>query len=149
MRLGGQLSQHAFPLGKVPHPGGELVVHADMDEGGQRPVRSQDAEGPVAGIDQLGRGLDDAPQGHVQVQPRGDTEKRVEQALHSFLGAGDGVQPFLDLVEEFGQAHPRQRRPPAGWPAVFRECSLTTAPALASLMTVAGDPPPGKRVPDR
>jgi hypothetical protein len=89
--LGGQLAQHTLPLGEMPHPCGELLVHADMDERDQRPVRPQDAESPVAGVDQLGGRLDDAPQGHVQVQPGGDTEEGVEQTLHAFLGASDGA----------------------------------------------------------
>jgi hypothetical protein len=101
------------PLDEVAHPCGEFLVPPDVDEGGQRPVRAEDAQGPVPGVDQLCRRFHDPPQRHVQVQPGGDAEERTEQPLHPRLGARDRMKAVvLDLGEQIGQAYAFGRRHP-------------------------------------
>ena len=102
--MGDQFPQHALALRQGPHPGVELLIDADCDEVGQAAVCAEDAERPVAGIDQLGRRLGDAVQGAAQVQPRGDGEERVQQVLHPLLAAGDRRQPLLHLGRNFAIA---------------------------------------------
>ena len=108
--IGDQLPEHALALGQGPHARGELLVDAHGDEGGQPVTLADDPERAVAGVDEFDAGLDDAPQGAVQVQPGGHAEEGVEQLLHPALAAGDGGQPLLHLFEQLGQPHAGQRR---------------------------------------
>src|SRR3954465_6981258 len=110
VRLADQLPQHALALRQRPHHGGEVIVDADVDEGGETATLPQHAQGPVPGIHQVGRGLHDAPQRARQVQPGGDAQEGVEQVLHPGLAPCHRGQPVLPLVDQFGQSHGGQRR---------------------------------------
>jgi hypothetical protein len=104
-RVGDELAEHALPLGEVPHPGSELVVDPDGDEGAQPPAGGQHPQRSVLRVDQPGRGLHDLAEGAVQVQAGGHVEEGIEQVLHPRLRPRHGGQPFLHLVDELGQPH--------------------------------------------
>ncbi len=80
-------------LGEVADAGPDLLVDSRVDELVQRPVRADDAERAVLGVDQPDRGPDDPVQGGRQLQAAGDADDRVEQAVQLVAGSGDLDQP--------------------------------------------------------
>jgi hypothetical protein len=115
--VGDELAEHALSLGQRAHPCRLLVVDADVDEPRQpRAVLAQHAEGSVAGLDEAGGGLNDPAQRDVEVEARRDAHERVQQVLHPRLRPGDGRQPLLDLLEQFGEPHAGQSRREVGMP---------------------------------
>jgi hypothetical protein len=105
LRVADQLPEQAPTLGQLAHVRPGLLVDADVDEPGQPVVvGGQHAQGAVPGVDQLdGRGHDPA-QGGLQLEPGGDGQHRVEQALHAVAGVDDLVEAFPDLVEQLVEA---------------------------------------------
>ena len=65
-----------------------LRVDSDVDEALEPiPVGGDHAEGAIAGVDQSHRGLDDAAQHHLEVQPLDDRGRRAKKVTQPALGA--------------------------------------------------------------
>ena len=83
---------------------------ADRDELGQPAVVADDAECPIAGVHQPGRGLDDLAQHHLEVQLAADRDNRLEQRVHPVPGGQHRLQPGLQLAKKIVEAQVRQVR---------------------------------------
>jgi hypothetical protein len=83
---------------------------ADRDELGQPAVVADDAERPVAGVHQPGRGLDDLAQHHLEVELAADRDNRLEQRVHPVPGGQHRLQPGLQLGEQVVEAQLRHDR---------------------------------------
>jgi hypothetical protein len=117
-------------LAEQPHPGRirpdrlDLgLAQPDGDEPLQvLPAAVDDAEGPVARGDQLGRRLDDRGQHLVQLQAAGHRQHALQQLLDPVAGgpdlrhAGDQLVEQLVHAQLWEQRIPRRARLPLGHP---------------------------------
>ena len=99
-----QQAEQAAALGPVVDPGDLVLAQADRDELGQPPfpavIVADDAERAVGRVHEADRGLDDPPEGGLQVQAGADGHDRLEQAAHPVPGRQHRLQPALQLGEE-------------------------------------------------
>ncbi len=61
-------------------------------------------QGTVASIDQIGRRVHDRAQGGVQLQPGGDHQHRLHQAVETVAALDDEPDTFLHLGQQLTQA---------------------------------------------
>jgi hypothetical protein len=84
-----QQAEQAASFGPVVDPGDLVLAQAHRDELGQ-PLAlvplADDAERAVGRVDQADRGLDDPPEGGLQVQAGADRDDRLEQPAHPVPG---------------------------------------------------------------
>ena len=89
LRVGDEDPEDAVAAGHRADRRALVVVQADGQELGElRMLFVQHPERPVAGVDQVGRGFDDALQHRGQIQLGADREHRVEQPTQ-LAGAGE------------------------------------------------------------
>jgi hypothetical protein len=103
-----QHSQHAAPLGQVTHHRPLLGTDTDVDEFGQAPAPAEHPQRAVTGINQLHRGLHDALQGGVQLQPGTHRDHRIEQPLQPVPDLDDLGKPVLHFLQQLIQPQPGQ-----------------------------------------
>ena len=58
---------------------------------------------PVAGVNQLDRGVDDGLEGGVQLEAGGHHQHGLDQAVQPVAALDDLLHPVLDLDEELAQ----------------------------------------------
>ena len=108
-----QQAEQAAALGPVVDPGDLVLAQADRDELGQPPfpavIVADDAERAVGRVDQADRGLDDPPEGGLQVQAGADGDDRLEQAAHPVPGRQHRLQPTLQLGEQLVELQVRKQ----------------------------------------
>ena len=81
-----------------------VLAQAHRDELGQPQfpafLAADDTERAVGRVDQADRGLDDPPQGRLQVQAGPDRHDRLKQTAHPVPGRQHRLQPALQLGEQ-------------------------------------------------
>ena len=87
-----------------PFPGG--FVDALVDEFDQFVVVPAHTERAIARVDQFDRGVDDRPQGFVELESRGDRQHGLDQTVEAVAALDDLLDAVLYLDEQFTQAQP-------------------------------------------
>ena len=77
-------------------------------------VLADDAERPVAGVDEVDRRLHDAAERRLKLKAGPDRDDGLEQAVHPVPGAEHGLKPRLQLSEQVVQSELGQQATASG-----------------------------------
>src|SRR6476659_8455726 len=108
-----QQAEQAAAFGPVMDPRDLALAQADRDELGQPQfpavLVADDAECAVGGVHQADRGLDDPPEGGLQVQAGPDGDDRLEQTAQPVPGRQHRLQPVLQFGEQLVELQMRKQ----------------------------------------
>jgi hypothetical protein len=99
-RVCGHDTEHPASSGQRADQLASRVVDAHGDELAEHSVAVEYPQRAVSRVDEVDCCLHDLPQRHLQVQSGGDGQQGLHQPVHPVPGAGDLLDPLLDLAQQ-------------------------------------------------